>query len=121
MPIINDYLNEYAEYYIEMSNAQNSTNASPMYISNQYAYCYIDDDDPFVGMVITSVPAYIGETGGTQTFTVNLSAAQSYSVSVNYQTINYSASCWSDYTHTNGTLIFTPGQTTQEYCCSHFE
>lgn len=114
VPILNDYLNEYQEYYyVEITNAQNSTNVSPMTISSSYAYAYIDDDDPIVSINSTPTPAYISESGGNQIFTVTLSAAQLYTVTVNYQTVNSAAVAGTDFVNTSGVLTFTPGQTTK--------
>ncbi len=48
---------------------------------------------------------------GNATFTVKLSQASASPVTVNYATSNGTATAGSDYTATNGTLTFNPGQT----------
>ncbi|WP_448192535.1 cellulase family glycosylhydrolase [Azospirillum sp. sgz301742] len=57
-----------------------------------------------------------GATGPGSTdalFTVKLSAASTTAVSVNYATVDGTAKAGSDYTATNGTLTFNPGETTK--------
>lgn len=55
-----------------------------------------------------------GKKGNTAfIFTVTLSMAYDQAVSVSYQTENGTAQAGSDYTATNGTLTFSPGQTTK--------
>ncbi|MBK7761746.1 MAG: hypothetical protein IPI46_00015 [Bacteroidetes bacterium] len=53
-----------------------------------------------------AAPANVSESAGTQSITVTLSAAQTYSVTVNYQSLNVSATSGVDYTNTSGTLTF---------------
>lgn len=50
---------------------------------------------------------------GTATLTVNLSAATTQMVTVNYTTANGTAVALSDYTAQTGTLTFNPGETSQ--------
>jgi Calx-beta domain/Carboxypeptidase regulatory-like domain len=49
----------------------------------------------------------------TETFTVSLSPASGSTVTVNYQTADYTATAGQQYNATAGTLTFTPGQTTK--------
>lgn len=52
------------------------------------------------------------------TFTVSLQSASSSTVTVNYATSDGSAVAGTEYTATNGTLTFTPGQTSQTVAVS---
>ncbi|MBW4543591.1 MAG: glycoside hydrolase family 9 protein [Symplocastrum torsivum CPER-KK1] len=63
---------------------------------------------------INDVTVTEGDSGTTNAvFTVNLSAASTQTVSVNYATANGTATAGSDYTATSNTLSFAPGQTSQ--------
>ena len=63
---------------------------------------------------INSASATEGNSGTTNaTFTVNLSAASTTSVTVNWATANGTATAVSDYTEASGTLTFAPGSTSQ--------
>jgi CSLREA domain-containing protein len=55
----------------------------------------------------------VNETDGTATLTVILSAASTQLIRVGYATSNDTATAGNDYTATNGTLTFLPGQTVQ--------
>lgn len=76
----------------------------------------INDDDatnqPSLTINDISVPE--GNSGFTSfVFTVNLSAVAANTVTVNYVTANNTAESGSDYNTANGTLTFSPGQTTK--------
>lgn len=63
---------------------------------------------------ISDVTQNEGNSGGAAfNFTVTLTSASASTVTVNYATINGTATAPSDYAATSGTLTFTPGQTTQ--------
>ncbi len=63
---------------------------------------------------INDVTVTEGDSGTTNAvFTVNLSAASTQTVSVNYATANGTATAGSDYTATSNTLSFAPGQTSK--------
>ena len=49
--------------------------------------------------------------GGSAVFAISLSAAASTNVSVNYQTVNGSATAGSDYDSRSGKVVFSPGDT----------
>lgn len=53
----------------------------------------------------------VAETVGTTILTVTLSTAAPFPISVDYNTTDNQAIAGSDYTPTNGTLTFSPGQT----------
>src|SRR5689334_9534571 len=50
---------------------------------------------------------------GTATFTVSLSAASSDTITVDYTTVDGTATAPDDYTTASGTLTFDPGDTTK--------
>jgi hypothetical protein len=73
----------------------------------------IVDDDSLV-LTISDVSVREGESGTSNAqFTVTLSKPYHLPVSVEFSTGNGSALAGSDYTATNGTLTFAPGETTQ--------
>ncbi|MEE9491835.1 MAG: Calx-beta domain-containing protein [Gammaproteobacteria bacterium] len=55
----------------------------------------------------------VSESDGKAVLTVNLSAPSTQLITVDYVTVNGSASAGSDYTAVSGTLTFNPGETTQ--------
>jgi probable HAF family extracellular repeat protein len=72
----------------------------------------IVDDEPRIS--INDVARQEGRSGTTLfVFTVALSAPTDVPVTVNFATINGTATAGSDYTAQSGTLTFTPGQTTK--------
>src|SRR5206468_10303570 len=56
-----------------------------------------------------------GNTGSSTNavFTLQLSSPSSQTISVDYATADITATAGSDYVATNGTIVFTPGQTTR--------
>ncbi|MDP6542587.1 MAG: SdrD B-like domain-containing protein [Phycisphaerae bacterium] len=70
------------------------------------------DDDPHPTLQINDVSLTEGDSGTKNfNFTVTLSAFSSDTVSVNYETVNDTATAAADYVAVSGTLIFIPGQT----------
>jgi Calx-beta domain-containing protein len=73
------------------------------------------DDDP-AGDVQFDVVSYEGgETDGHATVTVERVGGRSGTVTVDYATSDGTATAGSDYTATNGTLTFNPGDTTETF------
>ena len=69
---------------------------------------------PLPSLSINDVSLAEGNAGTTAfIFNVTLTPASASTVTVNYATINGTATAPSDYAATSGTLTFTPGQTTQ--------
>ena len=74
----------------------------------------ITDDDALPALSVNDVSVTEGNSGTTNAvFTVSLSPQSGRDVTVDYATGNGSASAPADYLATNGTLTFTPGQTTK--------
>ena len=71
----------------------------------------IADDDVVLNLSINDVA--IDEDAGTATFTVSLSDTPTSSVTVDYSTVDGTATAGIDYTAASGTLTFAPGTTTQ--------
>ncbi|MGC3959474.1 MAG: M36 family metallopeptidase [Verrucomicrobiota bacterium] len=67
---------------------------------------------PVLSINDTSVTEYAGGDTNLE-FTVSLSVASAQVVTVNFATVNGTASAGADYASTNGTLNFAPGQTNQ--------
>ncbi|MEQ8536294.1 MAG: glycoside hydrolase family 9 protein [Coleofasciculus sp. D1-CHI-01] len=115
VPIIGDTLDEANETFkVNLSQANNATIAD-----GQGVGTIIDNDDstPVLSQLsINDVSVTEGDSGTKNaTFTVNLSAASTQSVSVNYATANDTAIAGSDYTAKSGTLSFNPGQTSKTF------
>jgi len=104
-----DTANEPAETYFV--NVTNVTNAS---VSDGQGVGTITNDDPLPSLSINDVIVTEGNSGtASAAFTVALSAASGQTVSVNYATIDGTATQPGDYTNTSGTLTFIAGQTTR--------
>jgi chitinase len=72
----------------------------------------IVDDEPRIG--ISDVSRLEGNSGTTAfTFTVTLSVASGAPVTVNFATVNGSATSGQDYIAQSGTLTFAPGETSK--------
>ena len=72
-----------------------------------------DDPDPTVSVGDASVLE--GDTGSTTlTFPVTLSGPSGHEIDVDYATSDGTATAGSDYTATNGTLVFAAGETTKQ-------
>ena len=100
VPIINDTMDEPSEtFFVNLSNATNST------ILDAQGQGTITDNDAAPALSINDVAVAEGDTGTTNaTFTVTLSAASGFTVTVNYATADGTAAAGSDYQSTSGTL-----------------
>lgn len=106
--IYGDRLAEADEYFsVDLSGSTSGT------IDSAHAVGVIVDDEPYA--MIDSVSKLEGNTGTTAfTFNVTLSAASDADVTVNYNSLDGSATSASgDYQAVSGTLTFTPGQTSK--------
>src|SRR5439155_93069 len=63
--------------------------------------------------VVRSGTTNVAEAGGTLTLTVNRSGTTNNAVTADFATANVTATAGSDYTATNGTLSFAPGETSK--------
>jgi hypothetical protein len=93
-------------FYVNLSNP---TNAG--FVNNQ-GIGTILNDDATLSIADTSVTQPSSGVA-TMTFTVTLSQATSFPVTVNYGTANNTAFAAKDYVATSGSLTFNPGQTSQ--------
>ncbi|HEY6167374.1 MAG TPA: PKD domain-containing protein, partial [Verrucomicrobiae bacterium] len=107
--VIGDTLNEATEFFkVVLSNEVN------VLLANTEAQGSITDDDALPNLSINDISQAEGNVGSSNfVLTVTLSPASGQSVSVNYATANGTAVAGSDFTDTNGTLMFSPGQTSQ--------
>ncbi|MBK7762072.1 MAG: hypothetical protein IPI46_01710 [Bacteroidetes bacterium] len=113
VPIINDYIYEAGSqnFRFTISAAQNTDVSMPMSISTATADVGITNDDPLLS--VASASYSVSELIGVQTYSITLSAVQSYNVSVNYATTNINAIAGNDYVSTTGSVNFAPGETTK--------
>jgi hypothetical protein len=106
--VIGDVIDENNEFfYLNLSNPSNAT------ISDSQGTGTITDDDDAPLLSITDVSVTEGNTGTTDAgFSVSLSSESAKTVTVNYATVNNSATAGSDYIAISATtLTFDPGQT----------
>jgi Calx-beta domain len=107
--ILGDGADEADETFtLTLSNPQNAT------IADGIGQVTITDDDPLPSLSVDDVAVTEGQSGSVNaTFTVSLAGLTNRTVTVDYATADGTAQAPGDYTATSGTLIFTPGQTTQ--------
>ncbi|ACL76817.1 Calx-beta domain-containing protein [Ruminiclostridium cellulolyticum] len=107
--VLNDTLDEYDENFsLTINNpvgAELGTSSS--------VKCTIKDDDAAPDIVISNAAVDEVDLGNNTKliFDVKLSAESEKTVTVNYSTADGTATQGLDYTATNGTLIFSPGET----------
>jgi hypothetical protein len=109
VPVTGDTSVELNEtFFVNLTVPVNAT------VADAQAIGTITNDDTAVTLSINNVTVTEGDTGSVNAvFTVTLSAASAAQVTVNYATANSIATAGSDYTAANGTLTFTPGQTSK--------
>ena len=97
-------------FTVRLSDARNAT------LGDQEATATIRDDDTdevrpsgLPELVIHDVA--VAENAGSAVFRVGLSAESDQAVTVAYRTSDWTATAGADYTATNGTLVFQPGET----------
>ena len=105
IPVRDDRLAESTESFIvRLANAKGAK------IADSVANVSITDNEPRIS-ITNNWSAPEGNSGVTEfNFTVTLSAAYDQNVTVDFTTMNGSASSGSDYVAKNGTLTFKPGQ-----------
>ncbi len=105
VPVIDDVFDENNEtFYVDLSNPVN------LAIEDNQGIGTINDNDAPPTMIISD--EIESENVGNMTFTITLSSASGLVVSVDYNTINGTATEPGDYTNTSGTLTIPVGSTT---------
>jgi hypothetical protein len=96
-------------FFVNLSNVSNAV------ILDSQGQGTINDNDAAPSVSINDVTVTEGDSGTTPaTFTVTLSAASGFSVTVNYATADNTASAGSDYQAAGGTVTFNPGETSKQ-------
>jgi hypothetical protein len=99
IPVTDDLLYDPNEYlYVNLLNPVNAS------IQNNSGYAMIIDNDPKINLDPAAVS--FSESGGTANFTVTLSDAVPFDVTVNYKTTAGTATEGTDYTGKTGTVYF---------------
>jgi hypothetical protein len=108
--IVTDSLDEPDEtYFVQLSNAVNATISDGLGIGT-----IVDDDAPPSVSISDAPPVTEGNTGTVNaTFTATLSAPSGQVVTVAYASADGTAVAPGDYQAVSGSLVFTPGQTSQ--------
>jgi hypothetical protein len=114
IPVLGDTEVETDEYFrLMLSNPVNATLFTGTGTSTGMASVYLSNDD-LPSLSISPATQAEGNTpAGFIELTINLSAASSRTVSVNYQTLDGTATGGSDYLVRSGEISFLPGQTRQ--------
>jgi len=109
IPVQGDTLTEANErFFLQL------TNSSEPSLVDSFAVATIINDDTQPSISVTDSTVIEGNLGNTSLgFVVSLNAASTKSVSVNYNTLNYSAAASNDYYAISSTLSFAPGETSQ--------
>lgn len=108
--IVNDNLFELAETFaVVLSNPTNATITIGASVGNGT----IQNDDAPPTVSISLINSIVSEGGGTAVFSVTLSNPSVEIVSVNFATVNGTATGGSDFTARTGTVSFSPGTTSQ--------
>ncbi len=94
-------------------NLTNATNGGVIVDGQGLGTITNDDSLPPVGDISVSDVTITEGNSGTQTVTFTISRTGTSAFTVDYSTVNGSASAGSDYVAASGTLIFSEGQTTQ--------
>jgi hypothetical protein len=94
--------------FVNLTNPVNAT------IADNQGVGTIKNDDALSALSISDVTLAEGNSGTTSfNFTVTLSPASAFPVTIDYATADNTAVVGSDYQPTSGTLTFAPGQTTK--------
>ena len=109
VPIIGDTLDEAAETF-----RLNLTNAPAATIVDGQGTATITDNDPPVGLSVDDVSVLEGNSGTTTaTFTLSLAQVSGQTVTVDYATVEGTATAPEDYATAVGARSFAPGETTK--------
>ena len=109
VPVIGDFLDEEDEtFFVNLSNPVD------VVIGVGQAMGLIVDNDPPPLLSIDSVSVLEGDSGTVNAvFTVSLSILSGKLITVDYATLDGTATAGEDYEQVSGTLTFSPGQLTQ--------
>ncbi len=109
--VVGDALDEVNEsFFVNLSGPNYATLA----VGQERGKGTISDNDAIPKLSIGNLTVTEGNSGTLDVvFTVKLSAASGLAVTVDYATVNGSATAGSDYNSTNGSLTFNPGETTK--------
>ncbi len=111
IPLVNDGDTEGNETFtIQLGTPTNATIGSLNSMQGR-----IVDDESLPNVAFSAANTDIGEAGGSQTITVNLSASSWLDVTVNYATTDGTATQPGDYTTASGTLTIAAGQTSATF------
>lgn len=100
-------------YFVNLTNPVNAT------LARSQAVGTIIDDDLMPIVTINDVRTVEGNAGSTSAvFSVLMSSPVIHIVSLSFSTENGTAMAGSDYTTTNGTLVFSPGETAKSIIVS---
>ena len=112
VPVLDDSDVEGNETFkVRLSDARNAT------LGDQEATGTIRDDESDDPLPLSGLPELaiydvaVAEDAGSAVFRVGLSAESDQAVTVAYRTSDWTATAGADYTVTNGTLVFQPGET----------
>ena len=92
------------DFTVELSNPSNAT------IATSPGTVTINDDDSGSGPILSIGDVTVTE-GGSAVFTITLSETASNNVTVQYQTVDGTATSASDYVARSGIVVFNPGDT----------
>jgi hypothetical protein len=114
IPVIGDLTTESNKTFtVQLSNPVNST------LGDSAAVGTILDNDSAPTLSVSGASVNEGNSGQTTaSVAVTLSKAFTSPVTVNYSTVNSSATAGSDYTAATGTLTFNPGETSKSVAAS---
>jgi hypothetical protein len=110
VPILGELSYEANEtFVVNLSNPSNAT------IGDSQGVGTINNDDPVPSISISDAAGFEGNSGTTNIdFTLSLSVASGFQVTVNYSTSDGTATRQGDYTRiVSGTVVFNPGQSNQ--------
>lgn len=108
IPIIDDPWDEVDEFFtVSLANSVGA------YMGPDLTTVVIRDNDNPPTISLSLAAQSVPEVIGNATVTVNLSTTSSFTVTVDYETLDVTAVNPDDYALTTGTLTFNPGQSTQ--------
>ncbi|WP_281291209.1 Calx-beta domain-containing protein, partial [Hyella patelloides] len=109
VPLLEDNLYELTEsFVVELHNPSNATVAASQGVAT------ITDNEAIPTVAVEGVTVTEGDAGTTAAiFTVTLAGSSSLPISVDYATVEGTATAGVDYGAVNGTLTFAPGETSK--------